>query len=59
VHKKNKLMLAQSRGVNIGRYPYKQPKTIADVIDLALVEIRRDHSVVGDYNAVVGDLVMK
>jgi hypothetical protein len=30
-----------------------------DVIDIALIEIRREHSIVGDYNAVVGDLVMK
>jgi hypothetical protein len=29
------------------------------VIDIALDEIRREHSIVGDYNAVVGDLVMK
>jgi len=32
---------------------------MADVVDIALVEIRREHSIVGDYNAVVGDLVMK
>lgn len=30
-----------------------------DVIDIALNEIRREHRIVGDYNAVVGDLVMK
>ena len=56
VHKKNKLMLTQSRGGNIGRYPCKQ---MPSVIDIALDEIRREHSIVGDYNAVVGDLVMK
>lgn len=56
VHKKNKLKLTQSRGGNIGRYPSKQ---MPDVIDIALIEIRREHSIVGDYNAVVGDLVMK
>ena len=56
VHKKNKLMLTQSRGGNIGRYPCNQ---MPDVIDIALIEIRREHSIVGDYNAVVGDLVMK
>ena len=59
VYKKNKFMLTQSGGGNTGRYPYKQPKTMADVIAIALNEIRREHSIVGDYNAVVGDLVMK
>ena len=32
---------------------------MADVIDIALFEIRREHFIVGDYNSVVGDLVMK
>jgi hypothetical protein len=59
VHKKNKFMLTQSGGGNTGRYPYKQQKTMADVIAIALNEIRREHSIVGDYNAVVGELVMK
>ena len=59
VHKKNKFMLTQSRGGNTGRYPYKQPKTMEDVIAIALNEIRREHSIVGNYNAVVGELVMK
>ena len=59
VHKKNKLMLTQSGGGNTGRYPYKQPKTMVDVIAVALNEIRREHSIVGDYNTVVGELVMK
>ena len=52
-------MLIQSRGGNTGRYPYKQHKTMADVIAIALNEIRREHSIVGNYNAVVGELVMK
>jgi hypothetical protein len=59
VHKKNKFMLTQSRGGNTGRYPYKQHKTMADVIAIALNEIRREHSIVGNYNTVVGELVMK
>ncbi len=32
---------------------------MADVIAIALVEIRRDHRIVGDYNSVVGELVLK
>ena len=49
-------MLAQSRGGNVERYPCKQ---MPSVIEIALDEIRREHTIVGDYNAVVGDLVMK
>lgn len=49
-------MLTQSRGGNIGRYSCKQ---MPDMIDIALIEIRREHTIVGDYNVVVGDLVMK
>ena len=50
-------MLAQSRGGNVERYP--PCKQMPSVIEIALDEIRREHSIVGDYNAVVGDLVMK
>jgi hypothetical protein len=32
---------------------------MSDIIDIALIDIRKEHSIVGDYNVVVGDLVMK
>lgn len=37
----------------------KEVAAISDVVALALVEVRREHSSIGNYNLVVGDLVMK
>jgi hypothetical protein len=37
----------------------KKVASISDIITLALIEVRKEHSIIGNYNHVVGDLVMK